>query len=583
MNMKSIVIVAMLLLSMMAFIPIHPALSNGTTVSLSPASITTDPPVSFTVDINVADVTDLRAWDIQIRWNPQIISFVSIAEGPFLSDTGATELLYNVYIGYILSAACTIEGAGGSSGTGRLATVTFACYDTGDAFNITVESSTLLDSDNVEIDHIASGAKVQTQSPVVKSSRKVTTNITGQTYNDQDPAPGDTVRFDARESYAQAKLVGDVDRSGRTDLGDSNLIGTNWFKTEGTGMLWDADIDRSGRVDLADSNLVGANWFKVGGKIANFTWNFGDGTAIVFGKDKSVVTHVFADYSDADGYTVTLTVKDGVGKEWFKTKQVKIWRDIAAVDIWPCYDDYLGMDSVMPGDILIPGTIIFPTGAFRNMGTLKQTWVVTIFVMNTVTRVNTTLFTRIRADKPPTTKADLWYPPTATGMGFEVNDPNMTAPISFDVKFRFVDYDADGFYTVGGTERPIWDTDGNNIASAGDIDVTAGTVITGSDPDDGAALELDTQLGWVDSNINGVYNIGERAYYDTDSSGTVTAGDFYVWLESFYYGVVYDVEIHSHPIGASYQFVITVTVTGPAVDLDPTNNEFVYTPIFSDP
>jgi hypothetical protein len=412
---------------------------------------------------------------------------------------------------------------------------------------------------------------------VVKSSRKVTTDVSGQRANDQNPAPGDTVRFDARESYAQPKLVGDVDRSGRTDLGDSNLIGTNWFKTEGTGMLWDADIDRSGRVDLADSNLVGANWFKVGGKIANFTWNFGDGT-VVFGKDKSVVTHVFADYSDADGYTVTLTVTDSVARAWFKTKQVKIWRDFVAVDIWPCYDDYLGMDSVMPDDDMPAGTILFPTGAYGNFGTLKQNVTIATFLMNSATKANTTVVTQYVKNKGPDVKSNLWGVPYYTWTGIEINDPNMTEALATNPKLMFVDYYDTGTYDVGMYDRPIWDTDSSGNVTEGDIDVTAGALIEADDVDIDLPLTFDGNVTWVDNNANDAFDIGERAYYDSDESGTVNDGDFYIWLESFYYGVVYDLLICAVPTG-SYQFVITVTSAQPELDL--TNNEFVYSPIFN--
>jgi hypothetical protein len=183
-------------------------------------------------------------------------------------------------------------------------------------------------------------------------------------------------------------------------------------------------------------------------------------------------------------------------------------------------------------------------------------------------------------------------------MGFQVNDKNMSQALSTDARLRIRDFNStdnpfDGYYSWGGywtsvaydgSDRVIWDTNNDSILNAGDIDLQEQKVINATnDPDLGDALISDSAVMWFDNNGNGVADLGERAYYDNDASGTINQGDFYLWFETTYYGMCYDVEIHSHPTGASYQFVITVTATGPATDLDLTNNEFVYSPIFSDP
>jgi len=587
MNKKSLMLVALLLASMVAFMQIKPVkVSPGTSVYLSPSSITTDPVSTFTVELKVSDVSTLRAWDVLIRWDPRVLRFISATEGSFLNGGGAydTQFLTTTIVGVRLAAAASLMdnppiGPYGVNGSGTLMTMTFQCYDSGDPFDITIESSVLMGwppyllgdvnfngivnvgdvgllgaqwywtsqtpgfdrfrdlnrngiinvgdvgllgtnwfkSGGKPISHTTANAHVQNTFPVVRFSRKVLTDVTGQRATSVDPGPGDSVLFNATESYAQG-----------------------------------------------------------GASIVSYTWDFGDGNITTVATP--TIIHVFAGYSDYDGYTVNLTVTDSASRSWSKSVQVRIWRDLIAVDIWPCWDDYLGLVSVMPDDDLNPGAILFPTGAYRNAGTLKQSFVARVYMNNTATGDEVTVITRTRNNEAPGAKSTLWYIPHWTYTGIEINDPNMTQTISFDNMLAFVDYDEDGAYTVGGYERPIWDADNSSTVSVGDIDCTAGASITAEDPDLGLPLVVDTALGWVDSNTNGAFDIGERVYYDNDASGTVTGGDYYVWLEEYYYGVVYDVLIIEVPAG-DYQFVISVTPTNPAIDLDPTNNVFVFSPI----
>jgi len=586
MNKKSLVIVAMLLSSMIAFVPIRQGNAAETPMLyLNPPNVTVDPVTTFTVDLTIANITGLRAWDVLIRFNPGIIRILSVTEGPFLSGAGNSEFLWTLFLGYELSATATLTdnppaGPYGVNGTGILMSIEFQCYDAGDPFSITIESSALigwpaylpgdinfdavvlggdlgilganwgktsamfgfnrwadLNRDGVVLGgdlgilgaswgktggklivHNKAGTNVKNTFPVVKFSRLVLTDVSGQRATNQNPAPGDTVQFNATDSYAQAPAT-----------------------------------------------------------IASYTWNWGDGTPNNVTAAK-LINHTFAAYSDYDGYTVTLTVTDNVAKAWSKSTQIRIWRDLVAIDIWPCYDDYSGTYSVLPGDNMPVGKIVFPMGAYANFGTLKQNVTITPFLMNTATKANTTIYAEFKKNKAPDLKSNLWGIPYSTWTGIEINDPNMTATLATNAKLMFVDYYATGTYDVGMYDRPIWDTDSSGNVTVGDIDVTAGAVIADDDADINATLTFDGNVKWVDNNANGAFNIGERAYYDSDASGTVNAGDFYIWLESFYYGVVYDVLIVAVPTG-SYQFVITVASTQTEMDL--TNNEFVYSPIFN--
>jgi len=403
----------------LAVVALAPAIRSSPETQIVLEYPTISPPINpvtqFDINVAVYDVTNLHDWEVIVSWDPKIIRFVSVSEGSFLSDNAGpsgTEFTYNLHtLGHEIRIYGGIWDSGYSaSGDGVLALLTFECYSTGDPFVIKATEHHLWQEGLVSISHTVVDADFYQTFPVTFFVRKVLTDVSGQRATDVDPAPGDTTRFDARYNtrtgkgcYAQPLLIGDVDRSGRVDVGDSGLVGTNWFKTEADPTLyWDADIDCSGRVDVGDSGLVGTNWFNTGGKIANFKWDFGDGT-IVEGKDKSVVTHEYENYGI---YTVNLTVTDGSGNSWSTTQTVKIWREVRPIDVWPCIDDFppFGDLTVMPGmtppqDVLPWNGTIFITGGYINEGTLKQNFTVAVYAFNSTHEI--LLAQRVLENEPP--------------------------------------------------------------------------------------------------------------------------------------------------------------------------------------
>jgi len=107
-------------------------------------------------------------------------------------------------------------------------------------------------------------------------------------------------------------------------------------------------------------------------EITDYSWDFGDsGTG-----SGMIATHTFTDYS-RDGFAVTLTVTDNDAETWSKTKMLKIWRDMAAVDIWPTDYDWavtytevwIGMIDPLAG---IPYMEFIATTT--NFGTVTETY-----------------------------------------------------------------------------------------------------------------------------------------------------------------------------------------------------------------
>ena len=70
------------------------------------------------------------------------------------------------------------------------------------------------------------------------------------------------------------------------------------------------------------------------GPIASYAWDFGDGGT----GSGMVVEHTYTAYKTSPGYMVSLTVTDDDGEMWVLTKELRIWRDVAVVDIWPSND-----------------------------------------------------------------------------------------------------------------------------------------------------------------------------------------------------------------------------------------------------
>ena len=79
------------------------------------------------------------------------------------------------------------------------------------------------------------------------------------------PVPGETDTEDNTytDGWVKVTVAGDIDGSGRVDIGDLGLLGVAWFSTP-SSPNWNpnADINNSNRVDLGDLGILGVNWFK---------------------------------------------------------------------------------------------------------------------------------------------------------------------------------------------------------------------------------------------------------------------------------------------------------------------------------
>jgi hypothetical protein len=108
--------------------------ADPATISLDPASVSAlGVGETFTVNVMIADVTDLYGWQINVTFSPSVLSVESVAEGPFLASVNETTGLQRSIdnsAGYVLASSSfkpPYEAIpDGASGSGQLASITFS-------------------------------------------------------------------------------------------------------------------------------------------------------------------------------------------------------------------------------------------------------------------------------------------------------------------------------------------------------------------------------------------------------------------------------------------------------------------------
>ena len=131
-------------------------------VSTWAASITVEPPTTFvgqgqmfSVDIAIADVTDLFAFQFDLSFDPTILAASTITEGAFLPSGGGTSF-FEGFIdnvgGNVTFAVRRLIGPGPAvTGSGTLGTATFTALALGTS-PITPGNVILLDSSSIQMD-----------------------------------------------------------------------------------------------------------------------------------------------------------------------------------------------------------------------------------------------------------------------------------------------------------------------------------------------------------------------------------------------------------------------------------------------
>lgn len=146
--------------------------ANSTaTLYVDPPSTTVDIGESFSVNVSVADVTDLGGWEFKLYYRNNILTAVTAIEGPFLKQGGSTVFFtvelnnnYNTTHGRIWLTCVLLEGVPGVNGSGTLATINFQAVGGGNT-TLHLTDTVLGDSQANLIDHTTTNGTVEVHVP----------------------------------------------------------------------------------------------------------------------------------------------------------------------------------------------------------------------------------------------------------------------------------------------------------------------------------------------------------------------------------------------------------------------------------
>lgn len=112
------------------------AWADPATVSFNPTTVgELSVSEQFTVDVVIADVSNLYGWQINVTFNPTVLNAVRVGEGPFLKSVNKTMMPKTIdnSRGFVLAAATFVPPypSVGASGSGILANITFSVMSNG--------------------------------------------------------------------------------------------------------------------------------------------------------------------------------------------------------------------------------------------------------------------------------------------------------------------------------------------------------------------------------------------------------------------------------------------------------------------
>jgi phage baseplate assembly protein W len=165
---KTVIPILILLMSLLSLTFPLSAEATTTTLYVDPATSKVLVDKTFTINISIANVTNLYGWEFKLYYNNTMLNGTGIIEGPFLSTSGSTFFnvsdfndAYNVTHGRVWATGVLLGNVSGVNGSGVLASVTFMCKEFGSSI-LQLVDTTLGDPEGAAIIHTAVGGSVET-------------------------------------------------------------------------------------------------------------------------------------------------------------------------------------------------------------------------------------------------------------------------------------------------------------------------------------------------------------------------------------------------------------------------------------
>jgi len=165
---KTVILTLIMLTSLLSLMLPFTAKAATTTLFVDPATGKVLVSKTFTVNISIANATDLYGWEFKLYYNNTMLNCTGIIEGPFLNSSGSTFFnvkdlnnTYNATHGRVWATGVLLGNVSGVNGSGVLASVTFMCKEFGSSV-LDLVDTTLGDSKGDAIIHTAVGGSVET-------------------------------------------------------------------------------------------------------------------------------------------------------------------------------------------------------------------------------------------------------------------------------------------------------------------------------------------------------------------------------------------------------------------------------------
>ena len=349
----------LLIVLFLNFIPLQTAFSATANLFIDPSKTTVLLGDTFSINVSVSDVADLKGWDIKLYYR-STLNATDMTEGSFLKSGGSTFFLIQEFDSPFNSthncvwAACTLLGNGsGVYGSGTLVTVTFNVTRDGNS-TLHLSDTDLVNSYFVGISHTTTDGYVQyvyTHNMAVTSVSSKKTSLTlvdvnatvhnlgivpesninislyydsnsieTKTISSLEPSKNTTLNFQwdittvASGNYSISAYIEPV--PGETYMDDNTYV---------DGMIEVVHYPPIAYFEYSPLNpIVGETvTFNAtgstpdGGIITLYLWDFGDGN----NGTGAIITHA---YVLRGNYTMSLTITDSEGLTTSESEEINV-------------------------------------------------------------------------------------------------------------------------------------------------------------------------------------------------------------------------------------------------------------------